>query len=383
MSVDDPQVVFLMRHVHHYREPFYRGLKDRLSNDGVKFELVHGQPSPAESTKNDSLMPDWSTFVPNKILSVADRELIYQPILRLVQDKDLVIMEQASRLLVNYPLFLRHAAGRGPELALVGHGANLASSPNPAGEMVKRAYTSQVDWFFGYTDTTRDLLHKAGFAQDRITIFQNTLDMTGLRQDLDDIGAAELNNYKRAQGIDGSRVVLVLGSLYDDKRPDLIVPTAELMRESNGDVTFLVIGSGPSSDLLREAATSRPWIKLKEAAFGREKALALKASDAMLVPGVAGLVILDCFAAGLPLVLAKNPHHPPEIAYLESGSNSIVLPDPTPGGFANALGGLLADQDRSNRIGEAALETGSGLTIEGMVNRFADGVLSALGRPKR
>lgn len=63
-------------------------------------------------------------FVGSKIVRVGGREIFWQPVLGHVSGADLVIVEQATKLLVNYVLLAQQALGR-TKFAFWGHGENF------------------------------------------------------------------------------------------------------------------------------------------------------------------------------------------------------------------------------------------------------------------
>ena len=378
MSRSRPSVAFLMRHVHHYREGFYFGLKEELGRRGIDFDLIHGEPSPGEESKNDSVEPDWALSRNNRVLRLGPVELIYQPVLREASTYDLVLVEQASRLVVNYAFHLKHLLRRGPLLGLVGHGANIAARPNVWGERFKRFTLQRSDWFFGYTSGTRDRLVAAGYPSDRITVFENTLDTTALAADLHAVTAADVQAFRHELGVHGQHLVLTIGSLYPDKRPDLILPISAKVSAMRDDVDFLVVGSGPSADETASAASEDAHVHVVGPLFGRQKAIALAAADLLLVPGVAGLIVLDSFVAGVPIVTATNDHHPPEVDYLEPSINCSFVSASEASLFADEILRLLADPTERQHLAANAIRSGQPLTVDNMVRRFADGVEAAL-----
>ena len=68
---------------------------------------------------------DWAIRSPVKAVSVAGRRLTWQPLDKAIRSSDLVIVEQASSLLLNYVLMAGSRIGVGPQVALWGHGVNL------------------------------------------------------------------------------------------------------------------------------------------------------------------------------------------------------------------------------------------------------------------
>lgn len=379
MSSASLSVAYVVRHVHHYREPFYRGLKVALEEQGIHMDLLYGQPGINDENKNDWTMPEWGTYRESRILNLRGQEIIYQPWFRELLTRDLVVVEQASRLLLNYLLIARRALGRGPRITMAGHGQNLNTTPSAIGEALKRRYTTRLDWFFAYTEGSKDKLAKSGFPAERITAFQNTLDLDPLRADIASVTSEEVAAFRAELGLTRQNLVICLGSLYPDKRPDLMVATADALNKARSDVDVLVIGSGVDEEIVRSAAAERPWLAHRSAAFGHDKAVALAAADFVLVPGVSGLVILDAFVACLPVVTAATAHHPPEIDYVVSGENGIVLPEGTGADeFAAELGRIIDSPAQATRLGTAAGATGDTLTIDNMISLFAGGIGQAL-----
>jgi glycosyltransferase involved in cell wall biosynthesis len=98
------------------------------------------------------------------------------------------------------------------------------------------------------------------------------------------------------------------------------------------------------------------------------------------MPGLVGLNVVDGFALGLPTVTTDIDWHSPEIEYLEDGINGLVVHgDPTPDEYAEAVVNLLQDTKTLARITQAAEDSIEMLSIEQMVENFADGVVQALG----
>lgn len=378
MAVERARVAFFMRHAHHYRDSFYWGLKNELAARGIDFELIHGDPSPREASKGDAVNPEWALRRPNRIVTLAGRDLIYQPVFRESSDYDLILIEQASRLLVNYGLHARRWLGRGPGIGLVGHGANLAHGSSALGEGLKRFVLDKSDWFFAYTEGTKERLTAAGYPPDRVTVFENTIDTAGLRAELASISPSEITEFRTSLGAAGSHLVLTLGSLYPDKRPDLIGPTCDLLADRRDGVHFVVVGSGPSAAATEIASHTNVRMHVLPAKFGREKAIALRSADLLFVPGVAGLIVLDSFIAGVPIVTGPNAHHPPEVDYLRTGANCSIVERSDSASFAEEISRLLDDDDERSRLSAGALESGAPLTVENMVNRFCDGIEAAL-----
>src|SRR5689334_9127865 len=112
-----PRVLVVQRQLPAYRLPFFSLLRERLAALGIDLSLVVG---PAKSVRRDQGDLDWAVRSGNRVASVKGREVVWQPVLRAAHAADLVIVEQANRLLANYVLL-----ALGARVAFWGHGANL------------------------------------------------------------------------------------------------------------------------------------------------------------------------------------------------------------------------------------------------------------------
>jgi glycosyltransferase involved in cell wall biosynthesis len=236
----------------------------------------------------------------------------------------------------------------------------------------------QVDWWFAYTQMTVDLLKSSGYPGTKIACLDNSIDTSGFKADLDSWSSDEIDNERAKLGIKINVTVgLFCGSLYADKKLELLIESADLIRKEVPDFSVLIIGDGPSMPQLQEAAATRPWLHLLGVRKGREKALYFRMSDVMLNPGLVGLHIVDAFCSGLVMITTRNARHSPEYAYLRDGVNGLAVDD-TPETYSRAVLGLISNPGRLAQMQQAALADSERYTLENMVNRFADGIEAAL-----
>jgi L-malate glycosyltransferase len=269
-------------------------------------------------------------------------------------------------------------------VAYWGHGANLQSdAPKGLRERWKRLLLTRVDWWFAYTQSTVDLLRAAPFPTERITRLDNAIDTSGFKRDLAAVIDADLAAARQALGIDlDAPVGLYCGSLYPDKRLDLLVEATDRIHAHMPGFHCVIIGDGPSMPYLLEASARRPWLHLLGARKGRDKALYFRLADFMLNPGTVGLHIVDAFCAGLVLVTTANARHSPEIAYLRHGDNGFATSDSAEE-YAGTVLGLLGDLSRLGRIKAAASADAERYTLDNMVRNLTDGIARCLAVPKR
>src|SRR5262245_541375 len=155
-------------------------LRDRLARDAIDLQLIYGQAGTEDAAKQDRVDLEWAQRIKNRIVRVGGRELYWQPCLPLLRGADLVIVEQASNLLVNYVLQARYLLG-GTRFAFWGHGQNFAHyDASGLGEILKRRVSKHVHWWFAYNAKSAAVVQSLGFPTERTTLTQNAIDTRGL-----------------------------------------------------------------------------------------------------------------------------------------------------------------------------------------------------------
>lgn len=366
----------------HYRVDLFKLLKEKLDADGVELRLVHGQASPAEALRKDEGDLSWAIKVHNSFWTVKGRDICWQPSPNDISESDLIVIMQENRLLSNYVLLLRRILFKTP-VAYWGHGANFQSiAPQGLREKWKRFLLTKVDWWFAYTEATVAILLDAGFPRDKITCLNNAIDTSEFKGQISSVTETELLELKKKYNLPvDARIGLFCGSLYPEKKLELLISAADLVHRDIPEFRLIVIGDGPSGDYLRQEFQSRPWAISVGIKRGREKAALFKLSNVMLNPGLVGLHVLDAFSAGLPMITTNNALHSPEIVYLKENVTGRLTED-NPCDYADAVSGLLKNQDLYLRMSQAALRAADEYTLQNMVNNFAQGVLSFLEKRK-
>lgn len=377
-------VVILQHRLLHYRTHFFELLRSHCSTLGIRLDIVVGQASPRESAKKDEGHLVWAHKVRNLFLVLPSRDLVWQPLPSILRTADLVIMMQESRIISNYPLLLRRLLGGAQMLAYWGHGRNFQSdAPSGLRERWKRFILTKVDWWFAYTEISADLVRSAGYPANRITCLDNAIDSERFRDDLQAVTDDEIQRAKFELGIEqDSHIALFCGSIYPDKRLDLLVQAMDHANSVRADITLVVVGDGPSMPELQQAAASRSWIKVLGVRRGKEKALYYRLASFILNPGAVGLHIVDAFCAGLVMISTSTAKHGPEVAYIKDGVNGILVDD-KPEAIGQAILQILNDPVRLSKMQAAALADADRYTLANMVENFSKGLLHSLDRGRR
>ncbi len=372
------KVVILQHRLLHYRVNLFQDLRQECQKRGIQLELVHGQASRRELPKRDEGHLSWAHRVTNHFWEIGQRDLLWQPFPVDLRDAELLVIMQESRILSNYWMLLSRLWSR-RKVAYWGHGRNFQSeSPTGLRERWKSFLLKRVDWWFAYTQMTVDILARSGYPAEKITSLENAIDTDRFKSDLASWHSQDIENERVRLGISPKAPVgLFCGSLYPDKRLELLVDSADWIKARCPEFHVVVIGDGPSMAFLRDAAASRPWIHLLGVKTGREKALYFRLGDVMLNPGLVGLHIVDAFCSALVMVTTSTARHSPEVAYLRHGENGIVAGD-TPAEYGAAVLGIISDPVLMQRMKQTSFADSHRYTLQNMVLRFADGIESAL-----
>lgn len=363
-----------------YRLPFFERLTAAAAAAGVQIDVFYGQTPRELSDRGDTVHRPGCTPLPTRFLNIRGRDLIWKSLgpVRARGPYDLIIVEQAVRNLESYGLLVRRG---GAKLAFWGHGTTYTVPIGRTQERVKNWLTRRGEWFFAYTAGGARAVASSGFPPERITVVQNAIDATALREAVDGVTAEERHAFERAHDLRG-KTALFVGGLDAPKRIGFLLEAAKRAHALDPDFRLLVAGAGRERELV-ERASSSPWVISLGPVFGHEKAVALAASQVLAMPGRVGLVAVDGFAAGLPIVTTRWPWHAPEFEYLEHGRNAVVAPDDVQD-YAQALVELLRQPDELQRLAHACRSAAAVYTVDAMVERFLSGILAALagGAPR-
>jgi L-malate glycosyltransferase len=357
----DRTVAFIQEWLPRYRLPFFNLLRDVLAAQRIELRLYYGQPAGAVAKRSDAAGLPWACQIVNSHLG----PLVWQPVWRQARRADLVIVDQANRLALNYLLLAARPVG-GPRVAFFGHGANRLGNPASLRERWRRIVARTPDWWFPYTDGAADRVLSAGYPADRITVVQNAVDTSGL---------AAVDIPKRT-----GRCIYV-GSLYESRRLPFLLEAADSIAANVPHFELIVVGDGPLCPWVQNEAEIRPWLHHVGSNHGAARDKLFVSSELTLVPGSVGLVVVDSFAARAPLVTIDKALHGPEAEYLHDGVNGRVLAPGPAGRYAEAVTQLLMDRALRGRLVDGCVSSSRKYTIEAMATNFASGIMAALDMP--
>ncbi|MBU3665342.1 MAG: glycosyltransferase family 4 protein [Chthoniobacterales bacterium] len=371
-------VAIIQEKLPHYRAAFFDELRAQLASQCVALRVLYSADSVSRNLPAD--LP-WA--VPVKMRCVAG--FVWQSVLAQTRGQDLVIVPQEVKYGALYVLLVRRYLGRQQKLAFWGHGRNFQTrNPDSLAERWKRFVSGKVDWWFAYNDLSARIVENIGFPQERITNVGNAIDTRFLRSEREKMPDHELLRVKKELGLSSENIGIFAGGLYPDKRIAFLIEASARVRALVSDFELIIIGNGPDRHLVEDATRRFPWVHYAGAKNDSEKVPYWAAAKLLLMPGLVGLVVLDSFALGTPMVTTAFPYHSPEIDYLHNGLNGVIVQDwKNAEAYAYSIAELLRDDRKRESLAAKGYEAAGKFTIENMASNFTAGVLRALQTPRR
>lgn len=368
------RVVFVALRFNQYRVDFYNLLRESLKEHNIQLLIIHGKSK--NTPKKDETELDWGITIPTVTIKAGKGELYWQPCLKYLKRGDLVIVQQANKLILNYLLILFRKLFN-VKMAYWGHGLNMQKDKYSFENRFKRKLIRRTDWWFAYTRKVKDLIVENGFPSHKVTVVENAIDTVKLQKALENTKDEEVVALKSELGITSRNVGIYCGGIYKEKRIEFLIRAADLIREKTPDFELIVIGSGPDLPLIKAAAETRKWIHYAGVKFHEEKVPYFKAASVFLMPGLVGLAILDSFALQTPMFTTDYPYHSPEIEYLKNGYNGVMTENDLDK-YAESVNNAFADQEFLKKLKEGCKNSTPLYSNEKMVQNFKEGIVSCL-----
>ena len=373
------KVVIIQRGISNHRIPFYEGLKRNLEAKNIHLYLIQGHFDKDNDKNSHFSTILWASVIKNRVIRMFGKELYWQPISRYFLGSNLIIVEQANGLLLNYFLFALKRLYKF-RLALWGHGKNFQSLKSDSlSEQIKRIYSNKVDWWFAYTNLSAKIVMSFGYPTNKITTVQNAIDTRRLVSAKNRITKLKLDNIKNELGLKSDNVCIYIGGMYHKKRLEFLIKACFHIKKKVSDFEMIFIGDGQEDYKIKQVSERYKWVHYVGPKFDEEKVPYFMLSKLILMPGLVGLAILDAFALETPLITTDIPYHSPEIDYLVDGVNGVIVRELNdPSVFADRASYLLKNNKAREKLIVGCRIAREKYTIEKMVERFAVGVIRAL-----
>jgi glycosyltransferase involved in cell wall biosynthesis len=370
------RLLIVQPYIPSYRVPLFRGMRSALHGTGVEMAVAAGHPQGAALLREDSSLAAEVDFpLDVRQLRIGSRTLNVRSVSGVMQSfrPDLVMVEQAIKNLEVYPMLLRHMARRDSPVAMWGHGRSYSTRQTLLEASLKQWVTRRADWFFAYTDAGAQFVVDRGFSPARVTVLRNTIDSTSLIAELNSLNTRARKDFASEQRLTAGRTALFLGGVDEHKGIDFLLEAAVLVEKEVPGFVLLVGGTGALAARVQALQGRGGPVRFLGRVDGLRKALALASSEVMLIPEWVGLVAVDALASGCPIVTTDHSSHSPEFEYLSFGRNAVIT-EHDPGAYATQVIRILAADNERHALQANARVDSRSYTMEGMVDRFVEGI---------
>lgn len=373
-------VVVVQEYLASYREPFWSNLISTASNYDIRVSVACGLPSGDQALRGDYVDAPYVDRIRQQEWSFLGKRIVIRRSGAATKGADLVIIEQARRNLDAYKALLPGSRNR-PIRAMWGHGRDFVGAESQFSSWLLWMLTRRMDWFFAYTEEGRDALVGRGFPSDRITVVQNSIDTQGIVESIASVSPAMISEFQRQHDLT-SKVAVFVGGLDKSKRITFLLEAAIIAHEQDSDFRLVIAGDGEDRSIVEDYARQYRWIRYLGPVAGRMKALALESAGIIAMPGRVGLIAVDSFACGRPILTTDWEWHAPEYAYLEDGVTCVVAGDSVQE-YGIALAQVFQATDHLRTLQFNCLGMSEKYTIDAMSKNYFEGIRLALEQGKR
>lgn len=359
-----------------YRVKFYKTLVELGRQSNIDYVILASSPPKFASRRNDNVknLP-FATYIKSLKIQIGSRSFEIQNIRYAFMKADFFILEHTIRSLMMYLILIL----RPRKLIFWGHSRTYTKRKSYVEEKFKLLIARRAALYLTYTEEGKDFLVKNGLTQTRIQVVQNSTDITRFNLEIDN--PEKWNSEKDSSIICPiPPTCIFLGSLTEEKRLDFLFACAQEIKKAMPDFSLLILGDGPLKSFVEKQQNT--WIRYGGRATDEILSFCSQNSKLILNPGLTGLVAVDSFALGLPLVTTKSELHAPEFYYLSDNVNAIVV-EPTIEIFSRAVIQILQNPGEWSRLRRECFSEAKNFGVENMATNFHSGIVRTLGAKDR
>ena len=354
-------IALLAQAIPAYRQRPFTALAAAL---GDGFHVYAGERSFEVNIQTDISLPGQLTTIRNRFL-FGGRLLWQSGAFHRLATVDVAILELNPRILSVWCLLVLRRL-RGKRSILWGHAWPRAGR-DASSDRVRHALRRLADVLLVYTETQAHEL-RLRMPQARVYAAPNAI-----------YSSAEIRP-ARARG--PSSDFVYVGRLIASKKPALLLDAFRKVRgELPPECRLVFVGAGPIRQALEETvrgADLADAVILAGEAFDRESLEAVYGrAIAAVSPGTVGLSIVQSLSFGVPMLVARDEPHGPEIEAAVEGETAVMFDCDSSDSLARALVEVAANRERwLERRAELADICASRYSIEVMIEGFVRAVRS-------
>lgn len=195
--------------------------------------------------------------------------------------------------------------------------------------LVRNSFYRTADHLLVYGSRARELGIDAGFSPDTITAIGNS-----------EASEADLRHISTSRTPSRALRIGAVMRLSPNKKTDQLAEIAAALRERGITTHVHIAGEGPGAAPLKEACASLDIPLRQLGALHSDESLSefYADLDVCVIPGAAGLSVLQALSHGTPVVTSDNLNaHGPEVEALTPGVTGAFVPEDDAAAFADAI----------------------------------------------
>jgi len=368
MTILDLKIVTIYQpRVPIYRTKFFKVLKQLGNDTGINYRVV--APAEVADSRNDEDLSNQNVErIKTLKIRIFGSEIHLFNVKKIIYNSDLVITEHALHdfLAITSLLYLNNFP-----LALWGHGRTYTERIGKVKEYFKKIMIKRAAWYFAYTNGVAKYVAKNSNNPKKITVLNNSIDVYELELCMAEISNTPEEELRRDLSLFSERTAIFIGALDDTKRVEFILEATKRVKAIIPDFELVICGDGPGRSKILEANIDG----VHYLGFGgaQLKAKLSKIALFILNPGRVGLLAVDSFSLGLPIITTEWEFHAPEFEYLENNRTAIITHDSVED-FVSGIVKYLGDEERIRTMKANCINERDLYSVEKMAARFHEGV---------
>jgi len=363
------KVVVIQDFLPEYRIPFFEGLKRQLKLDNISLDLYH---SKTKSSKLINSNLSWATPV-NTVKIFGFKHFLLP---KKVFTYDLIIIPQEVKYTHTFILLLASFFNPKIRVCFWGHGKNLQAKSRKEKliDKTKKIISKNAFWWFAYNDFSAKIVADFGYPKQRITSIQNTIEKPQQKAH-----SCHHESYANKLKQKSNNILIFSGGFYAEKRIDFLILSSKEVRKKVRDLELVLIGSGELFDSLKNEHKNEEWIHFTGKLTPSTATYYWDISKLALMPGLVGLVVIDSFIHGTPLVTTNYPYHSPEFSYITHAKNGWITDNwRSSSCYAKDIEYILENDKTFNTLKTEAKKSSHKYSMEAMINNMRIGIKSAI-----
>lgn len=359
------RIVIVQPYLPAYRRPLFEGVVEQLRSHGHECVVVTGRLSRKRAARGDSVTAPWHIAFRGFSIKIRGHHIRAYESWREWRRADVLVMELASgsidTLLALRP---RRRQRRRQRVIVWGHVGQQTGAEAGGARSILEWQLRAADSVLAYTPSGQQRAETGGAR--RAVSLNNTVDTRALAAAMEHQRATS----PAPSAASRQRTLAYIGGLDRSKRIDFLAAALDRLWEHDPAIRLLVGGQGADAALLGKAE-ERGQVTLLGRVGDAEKAALGAEASLLLCPGRVGLVAVESFVLGLPIVTTDWPFHAPEAEYLEFGVDSLQTSDDV-ASYADTILALTKDPARVDSMRQAAEAKAGSPSLQDMTDLFVE-----------